>query len=76
MWDMSSISQERFDEYFGWFSSLEPYIEHWKQMIAIGETIKGFVHTHGYSHKIYDELEKILGEEYPDASTICGFLDP
>lgn len=74
--NMNSISQERFDEYFGWLLPLEPHIESWKQMVAIGETIKDIVHTNGYSHKIYQKLEDILATQYPDASpTVIDFID-
>ncbi len=73
---MNSISQERFNEYFGWLPSLEPYIECWKQMVAIGETIKDFIHTNGYSHTIYKKLEDVIAVQYPDASsTVIDFID-
>ncbi len=73
---MNSISQERFDEYFGWLLPLEPHIECWKQMVAIGEMIKDVVRTNGYSHKIYQRLEDVLAAQYPDAlPMVTDFID-
>jgi hypothetical protein len=73
---MNSISKERFDEYFGWLSHLEPYIEDWKQMVAIVEIIKDVIHYRGYSQKAYHQLEKLLSDQYPNASTaVIDFID-
>ena len=35
--NMSSVSPERLNEYFGWLSAFEPHLYSWKQMITIGE---------------------------------------
>lgn len=73
---MNCIPQERFNEYFGWLAVLGPHIEGWKQMIAIGETIKKTVQINGLSHKIYQELEDLFSEPFSDApSEVIDFIN-
>jgi len=73
---MQSIAEERFNEYFGWLEPLNPYIETWKQMIAIGETVKRTVLVDGFSHKVHERLEDFLSTQFPNASgQLMDFID-
>jgi hypothetical protein len=73
---MDSISQERFNQYFGWLAALEPHIEDWKQMVAIGETIKEIVRIHGFSHKTNEKLEDLVNDQFTHASAkVVDFID-
>lgn len=73
---MNSISQERLNEYFGWLSVFEPHIEDWKQIVSIGETVKHVVSTRGLSQKVYNELENLFSDQFPNATTkVIDFID-
>jgi len=73
---MDSISQERFNEYFGWLDHLTIHIECWKQMVAIGEIIKNIISREGFSHKTYQKLEDSINAQFPDpAFKVIDFID-
>jgi hypothetical protein len=73
---MDSIPQDRLNEYFGWLDHLTIHIECWKQMIAIGERVKGIISKEGYSHEIYQKLEDVISEQFPNpASKVIDFID-
>jgi hypothetical protein len=73
---MDSISQERFEEYFGWLDSLILHIECWKQMIAIGEIVKSVISREGFSYKTYQKLEDIINEQFENTAVkVIDFID-
>jgi hypothetical protein len=73
---MDSIPQDRLNEYFGWLGHLTIHIEYWKQMIAIGESVKSVISKEGYSHEVYQKLEDLLNEQFPDpAPKVIDFID-
>lgn len=73
---MDSIPQGRFDEYFGWLDHLIIHIEHWKQMIAVGEVVKNVIAKEGYSRETYQKLEELLDEKFPDPiPKLTDFID-
>ena len=71
---MNSIDQKRLGKYFGWIDSLTIYIERWKQMISIGETIKNLVSREGYSHETYLKLEDFVNS-LDTAPQVINFID-
>jgi len=73
---LDSIPQERLDEYFGWLDHLTIHIECWKEMIAIGETVKSIIAREGFSHQTYQKLENLLDEQFPNPTPkVINFID-
>lgn len=73
---MDSISQDRFDKYFGWLDSLILHIECWKQMIAASEIVKSVIAKDGFSHETYQKLKNFLKEQFPNpALKVINFID-
>lgn len=76
--NLNHISEERYNEYFGWMAKYQSFHEHTTQKVGVIETIKDVIRRQGYSSDVYHYLIDLLDAMPLDDSIhplICNALD-
>lgn len=71
--NLNEISENRYQEYFGWLSDYKEFLQYSGQMIGVLETIKETIRIHGLSEDVYEYLLTTF-EAMPLDYKIEGFL--
>lgn len=71
--NLKHISEERFNEYFGWMSKFKFFYEIVQQKVGITEIIKDTVRRGGYSMEIYKHLIELF-DLMPLDKSVSSFL--
>lgn len=68
------ISEERFQDYFGWIKKFDAALDVWGLMVGIVETIKEVVRTYGLSEAAYSYLKSFFEEAPIEGRKLQAFI--
>ncbi len=59
---LEEISEDRYQEYFGWLSEYSEPLSLWEQKVGVVEMVKETLRQYGLSEEVYDYLLTIISE--------------
>ncbi len=71
---LNSISEVRYQDYFGWIDSFIISLDQWEAMVSIVNLIKETVRDYGYSRAIYNYLKMILNKAAVKGEPLRNFI--
>jgi len=71
---LNSVSEERFQDYFGWIDKFGPHLEDWRFMVRAVEMIIETIRKFGLSRKVYSYLKYFFKRAAVEGKELKKFI--